>query len=691
MAISAGDVQLKLGLDKGTFDRDLSSTTSNLQRTTEKWGKSMRIAGLAMVAAATGVVVAMGAMVNMAAKEEAGIERLRMAMQNVGLNYDANRDSIEGVIDAMQQKTAVADDAQRESLASLITMTGDLTRSQGLLSLAMDISAGTGKDLSSVTATLGYALAGNWGMVNRMIPALADVQTEEEKWLFLRERFAGQAEAYGATLAGQMQLLKNNASDVGEMIGGVLIPAVTALTGRLNTFLQTLKATDPALLKLIVGVGGAATALLGLGGAALIVLSYVPRIVAGFQLITASAVAMRLALLGVKGALIVAGVALLAYIGYLVYENRAYGDRVRNMQKMMEVEQRRQDILRLATLQSQLATTASEESRMAIQAEIDALGLWGEAAVETITSASELSEALQILAFGWMQMGLSEERALYWIEQLESKAMLLPEIQYEITEELKETAEALDSVSDRLHKVSDDLVLYVNEVGQFNLITSEAAEWLQVFEDATYSVDESIVALGAHGVEALQAMGLSAEEAALVMNRYLEGIEDGADEAVESLQAITQAVYDNWAAAEDVRQQQAIIAGEAAAIVSERLVRNWAQYVLAGQIGLPAVPRGYESAEVPYLTVMRHYLTPEQIAAFTAAAGEANILQHGGIVTRPTLALLGEAGREAVIPLDRSGYIGGAINLNVYLDSAVLVRALGVPMAEEIRIKTGMM
>ena len=40
-------------------------------------------------------------------------------------------------------------------------------------------------------------------------------------------------------------------------------------------------------------------------------------------------------------------------------------------------------------------------------------------------------------------------------------------------------------------------------------------------------------------------------------------------------------------------------------------------------------------------------------------------LQDGGIVTRPTLAEIGEAGPEAVIPLDRLGQIGGGQTLNL--------------------------
>ena len=41
------------------------------------------------------------------------------------------------------------------------------------------------------------------------------------------------------------------------------------------------------------------------------------------------------------------------------------------------------------------------------------------------------------------------------------------------------------------------------------------------------------------------------------------------------------------------------------------------------------------------------------------------MLAAGGIVTSPTLALIGEAGAEAVIPLDRMGDMGGGGNIYV--------------------------
>jgi hypothetical protein len=49
----------------------------------------------------------------------------------------------------------------------------------------------------------------------------------------------------------------------------------------------------------------------------------------------------------------------------------------------------------------------------------------------------------------------------------------------------------------------------------------------------------------------------------------------------------------------------------------------------------------------------------------TIAAGGIPKMAEGGIVSRPTLALIGEAGPEAVVPLSKMGSGGGDVNINV--------------------------
>ena len=60
-------------------------------------------------------------------------------------------------------------------------------------------------------------------------------------------------------------------------------------------------------------------------------------------------------------------------------------------------------------------------------------------------------------------------------------------------------------------------------------------------------------------------------------------------------------------------------------------------------------------------------------------------LAEGGIVTGPTLALIGEAGPEAVIPLDRAGNMGGGTNVTIHVnggDPQAVVNALRTYMRQ---------
>ncbi|MBA7576484.1 hypothetical protein ES708_18325 [subsurface metagenome] len=70
-------------------------------------------------------------------------------------------------------------------------------------------------------------------------------------------------------------------------------------------------------------------------------------------------------------------------------------------------------------------------------------------------------------------------------------------------------------------------------------------------------------------------------------------------------------------------------------------------------------------------------------------------LQYGGIAMRPLIAQIGEQAPrvpEAVIPLDRLEKMMGAkgkVNIYVELDGRVIAQAIGQPLVDEIRLRTG--
>lgn len=66
-----------------------------------------------------------------------------------------------------------------------------------------------------------------------------------------------------------------------------------------------------------------------------------------------------------------------------------------------------------------------------------------------------------------------------------------------------------------------------------------------------------------------------------------------------------------------------------------------------------------------------------KVGGFTIGLPDLPFLAAGGIVDRPTLAVLGERGPEAVIPLDQAGAIGGpTVNINVSGDLRASERTL---------------
>jgi len=316
MALNVGDAVLKITGDNKDLDNALKNTDKQVKSSTDSWSKNMKMAGAAMVAVGTAIVAALTFATMAAAKEEKGIKRLEIAMRNVGIAYGGATSELEQWIDKMQQSTAYADTEMRDALASLIRITRDVEKAKDLLTLAADVGVGMNRDLTSATTLLMYALSGNWGMLERYIPAIKSAANEEEKWLMLRELFAGQAEEFAKTTAGQMKLLKNNIGDVGEAIGFALLDNLVGVLKKMNETIQSVKEWIGENTELVKGLVIFALALggilIGLGT----FLIFAPGVLAAGTMMGVGFTAM----LGPIGLVILAIAAVIA-IGVLLIKN----------------------------------------------------------------------------------------------------------------------------------------------------------------------------------------------------------------------------------------------------------------------------------------------------------------------------------------------------------------------------------
>lgn len=164
-------------------------------------------------------------------EEDKAVQALARNLQNLNIAYDVR--PVEEYIRTLQYATGVADGELRPALQQLLTSTKNLTVSQDLLNLALDVSAGTGKSLGSVVQALSRAYLGTNTSLTRLNIGLskADLTSKSfnEITADLTERFSGQAARAAQTYAGQLAILGAAADDAQEILGEKLVKAVELL------------------------------------------------------------------------------------------------------------------------------------------------------------------------------------------------------------------------------------------------------------------------------------------------------------------------------------------------------------------------------------------------------------------------------------------------------------------------------
>ncbi len=167
-----------------------------------------------------------------AAEDEAAAAALSTTLRNTARATDEQVGNVENWISATQNQTGVMDDDLRPALDRLVRSTGDVGEAQDLLTLAMDISAGTGNDLQSVAEQLAMAEDGrvrglqSLGIATR--DAAGETLTFEEITANAAATFGGQMAASLETTEGQLAVASARFEAMKEEIGARLIPVLLA-------------------------------------------------------------------------------------------------------------------------------------------------------------------------------------------------------------------------------------------------------------------------------------------------------------------------------------------------------------------------------------------------------------------------------------------------------------------------------
>jgi tetratricopeptide (TPR) repeat protein len=190
-----------------------------------------------------GVVVdQLGKAVRAAAEDANQQKQLQLAIRNSTTATEAQATAVEDYIGKLQFQKAVSDGELRPAMASLVRATGDVTKSQELLNLALDISAGTGRDLASVSTALARAQTGNVTALTRLgIPLDAAAVKSKDLAAIQRDlayRFEGAADAAANSAEGGMKKLNIALDETYETVGNALMPVLNDYVTVVNDLAQ---------------------------------------------------------------------------------------------------------------------------------------------------------------------------------------------------------------------------------------------------------------------------------------------------------------------------------------------------------------------------------------------------------------------------------------------------------------------
>lgn len=241
LSILADVDDLKKKLNQG--QNDVQGFGSKLDGWASKAGVAFAAAGAA-AAAYAGKLAIDG--VKAAIEDQAAQVKLATTLENV---TGATTDQIaatEKAITAMQFQYGVSDKDLRPSLDRLVRSTKDVAEAQKLQELALNISAGTGKDLQTVSEALAKAHDGNFTALKKLGGGIDESIIKSKDFdaatKALASTFEGQANKQADTFEGKMRRLSEATGEAKETIGGFILDAITPLVdGFLNKVLPAIQ------------------------------------------------------------------------------------------------------------------------------------------------------------------------------------------------------------------------------------------------------------------------------------------------------------------------------------------------------------------------------------------------------------------------------------------------------------------
>ena len=648
----------------GPLRKSLQGADSDLQKFGKAVGDNAKKMALGFAAIGAAAVAGLGAAVKAAADDQKAQALLADQLRKTTDATSAQIRQMEEFVDVTQRATGVADDELRPALATLTRATGDLTQAQELLRLGLDISAGSGKSLEGISLALAKATNGNLGAFTKLgipldenIIKTKDFAAAQE---VLAKQFGGASAVAASTFSGQMSRLRIVIGEAVESIGYAILEN-DYFQDSISKFPNAVQAAIDAFGK--KGIKGSLDAFvsnMGITGA--YVKLFALSVSASFADM-ANKATQSLSVIGLAANLVLGVVNTIAGTQLRVSnpgETKAAADDariafelqqgvIRNLQTDFDIARNKEAALGAETNRlTDLARSLGVELKGTTGAVDDFSGA---------TGSKGLTEA--------------EKRAAALRKEL---GEMLPKALEAAQSELDSAKKAFDDyaagIADSLNKLDYGAAYDDAKEGGTKFLDElqKQARRGQVFAERI----QQLVAAGLTGPALQQVIDAGAQTGTAIADELLKANENVllANKLGQDLEAAAKAA--GQAAAKQFKQEGVNAATELLAGVEETLksytIKLTSQKLNAKQL--------QKLKEQFYVDVAFNF----QTSGYAIPA-----LAEGGLVTRPTVALIGEAGPELVVPLDRAGSMGGGDTYQININAAVADARLGGVIVDALR------
>ena len=520
-------------------------------------------------------------------------ERLDKSVEQslTSINELGSLAGVKTFITDLQTATNITEDELTPALNGLIISTGNLSKAQGLLGVAIDTSKGSGVDLLSVTDALGKANRGQFRALGQLGLGFNAVTAEEMGLAditdYLTLKFGGAAQRATATFGSKLDDLKISAGEAQENLGQGFITAAEIIIGSSD-------ATD---------VFGSKLEQLGLNGGYIVIslADKIDKIRDAFQSLGRSIDADPIL------SKIFSFQSIPVLPGLLDLIKKGFGGIAADGKKIAETTKE--------TVEQTKEQKEAAAKLAALQAKFDKF------------AAAALDKQKKLTKEKAAQAALDKKKAelesMFDIDKINLQAALSRKLSSE--DELRVKI---------LQKLADGTAKAVDEAQRY-------ADVLKVIEDGVITTAE---------VEMLaKKWGITTVEVLLYLKTLF-----AANDELRKMLALMDELSKKKFETEPVIKLNKIPAG---AINPQDIFTDEA-------IG--------KDFKVPLTLEQQKYqnkITAERLQAQADAYFAANPglprMAEGGIVSKPTIAMIGEAGAEAVIPLYRMGSMCTTVNVNV--------------------------